>query len=181
MRRLPISFPANIFSVFLLSFAGHLVFLQKKGAKLENLTRLEISFPPVFPSFSQKNTGSSGQSEQHHLGTRAAGDQDLGAWDLIETHGFSMGKSWDNARNARRVPWVWWLGESSNSSTELDGQKLGGLTDWWHRGSGMWRFLIMTTHVVFHPERWNRWNTGTRIGFRESSAMIPAILRLFSG
>ena len=53
-RRLPISFPANIFSVFLLSFAGHLVFLQKKGAKLENLTRLEISFPQFFHRFPKK-------------------------------------------------------------------------------------------------------------------------------
>lgn len=95
---------------------------SKKRGDIRELDPTRNQFPPSFSIEISLENWLPGQSEQHHLGTRAAGDQDLGAWDLIETHGFSMGKSWENARNARRVPWVWWLGESSNSRMELDGK-----------------------------------------------------------
>ena len=70
---------------------------------------------------------------QHHLGSRAAGDQDLGAWDLIFPRKFSHGKihgttpemhggchgfdEFDGWENHRTLGWNWM---DKNS---------GGLTD----------------------------------------------------
>ena len=116
---LPISFPANIFSLFLLSFAGHLVFLQKKGATFENLTRLEISFPPVFPYKFPLKTGCQGNPSSITLepGQQVTKILAPGTWlkpmvfpwenhgTTPEMHGGCHG--FDGWENHRTLGWNW--------------------------------------------------------------------------